>query len=99
MGLLLKLVQVPLDGILSLRRVDCTAQLGVICIILSLMKILSSTGPNMEPCGTPLVTNLHLEIHLLRLLLAPLSPPHTVFLSFMTPVFFLFHTPWFLSDW
>ena len=28
---LLELVQVPLDGILSLRRVDCTTQLGVIC--------------------------------------------------------------------
>ena len=31
MGRLLKHVQVPLDGILSLRHVDCTTQLGVIC--------------------------------------------------------------------
>ncbi|GAB0180669.1 cAMP-dependent protein kinase inhibitor alpha [Grus japonensis] len=31
MGLLLKLVQVPLDGILSLRHVNHTTQLGVIC--------------------------------------------------------------------
>ncbi|KAK4812855.1 LOW QUALITY PROTEIN: hypothetical protein QYF61_022581, partial [Mycteria americana] len=31
MGPLLKLVQVPLDGILSLRLVNCTTQLGVIC--------------------------------------------------------------------
>ncbi|KAK4831309.1 hypothetical protein QYF61_016798 [Mycteria americana] len=30
-GPLLKLVQVPLDGILSLRRVSCTTQLGAIC--------------------------------------------------------------------
>ena len=30
-GLLLELVQVPLDGILSLRCVNCTTQLGVIC--------------------------------------------------------------------
>jgi len=30
-GPLLKLVQVPLDGILSLWHVDCTAQLGVTC--------------------------------------------------------------------
>ena len=31
MGLLCELVQVPLDGILSLRHVDRTTQLGVIC--------------------------------------------------------------------
>ncbi|KAK4830254.1 hypothetical protein QYF61_009321 [Mycteria americana] len=31
MGPLLQLVQVPLDGIPSLRRVTCTTQLGVIC--------------------------------------------------------------------
>jgi len=31
MGPLLELVQMPLDGIPSLRRVDCTTQLGVIC--------------------------------------------------------------------
>ncbi|KAK4826191.1 hypothetical protein QYF61_006135 [Mycteria americana] len=31
MGPLLELVQVPLDGIPSLRRVNCTSQLGVIC--------------------------------------------------------------------
>ncbi|PKU46894.1 hypothetical protein llap_2788 [Limosa lapponica baueri] len=30
-GLLLKLVQVPLDGIPSLQHVNCTTQLGVIC--------------------------------------------------------------------
>ncbi|KAF1478525.1 Cilia- and flagella-associated protein 99, partial [Pygoscelis antarcticus] len=28
----------------------------------SLMKILNSTGPNTDPCRTPLVTNLHLDI-------------------------------------
>ena len=31
MGPLLKLVQVPLDGIPSLRRVNRTTQLGVVC--------------------------------------------------------------------
>ena len=31
MGPLLELVQVPLDGILSLRHVNCTTQLGVVC--------------------------------------------------------------------
>ncbi|KAK4830883.1 hypothetical protein QYF61_013812 [Mycteria americana] len=30
-GPLLQIVQVPLDGIPSLRRVNCTTQLGVIC--------------------------------------------------------------------
>ena len=30
-GSLLELIQVPLDDILSLRRVDCTTQPGVIC--------------------------------------------------------------------
>jgi len=36
MGPLLKLVQVPLDGILSFRHVNCITQLGVICILLSM---------------------------------------------------------------
>ena len=57
MGPLLKLVQVPLDGILSLRHVDHTAQLGIVCKYAkgaldptkSLMKILNSTGPHMDP--------------------------------------------------
>jgi len=55
-GPLLELVQVPLDGILSLRRVGCATQLGVICrlvegpldLSMSLMKILNSTGPNTD---------------------------------------------------
>ena len=53
----LELVQVPLDGIPSLRRVYHTTQLGVVCKLaegalnptMSLMKILKSTGPNMDP--------------------------------------------------
>ncbi|KAK4818642.1 hypothetical protein QYF61_016613 [Mycteria americana] len=57
MSPLLELVQVPLDGILSLRRVNGTTQLGVICKLaegaldstMSLMKILNSTGPNTDP--------------------------------------------------
>jgi len=54
---LLKLVQVPLDGISSLRCVNWTTQLGVICKLtegaldpaMSFMKILNSTGPNTHP--------------------------------------------------
>ena len=73
MGPLLKLVQVHLDGILSFRCVNCTTQLGVICKLaegalnttMSLMKILNSTGPNTDLWGTPLVTDLHLDIELL----------------------------------
>jgi len=57
MGPLLKLVQVPLDGTLSLQRVGGTTQLGVICQLaegaldpaMSLMKMLNSTGPSMDP--------------------------------------------------
>ena len=32
---------------------------------MSLMKMLNSTGPNNDPSGTPLVTDLHLDIELL----------------------------------
>jgi len=54
---LLKLVQVPLDGIPSLRCVNCTTQLGVICklaecaldLTKSLMKMLNSTGLSTDP--------------------------------------------------
>jgi len=57
MGPLLKLVQVPLNGIPVLRHVDCTTQLGVICKLsesafnptVSLMKILNSSGPSNDP--------------------------------------------------
>ena len=58
MGPLLELVQVPLDGILSVRCVNCTTQLCVICklaegavgpLSMSVMKILNSTGPHMDP--------------------------------------------------
>lgn len=57
MGLLLKFVQVLLDGILSLRNVSHTTQLGALSkcpesasdLTVSLMKILSSAGPNTEP--------------------------------------------------
>jgi len=56
-GPLLELVQVPLDGSPSLRHVDYTTQLGVICELdegaldptTSLMKILTSTGPKTDP--------------------------------------------------
>jgi len=70
MGPLLKLVQVPLDGILSFWCVSCTTQLGVTCklaegaldLAKSLMKTLNGTGPSTDPCGTPLVTGIHLDI-------------------------------------
>ncbi|KAK4816395.1 hypothetical protein QYF61_016712 [Mycteria americana] len=74
MGPLLKLVQVPLDDIPSLRYVNNTTQIGVIfkfaesftrSFCLSLMKILNSTGPSADPRGTPLVTDLHLDTELL----------------------------------
>jgi len=55
-GPLLKLVQVPLNGILSFWYVNCTTQLGVICKLAELagnlaksLKILNSTGPSMDP--------------------------------------------------
>jgi len=56
-GPLLELVNVSLDGILSIWCVHCTTKLGVICkvaevaldITKSLMKILNGTGPSMDP--------------------------------------------------
>jgi len=56
-GPLLKLVQVPLDGIPSFWCVNCTTQLGVICklaegaldLTKSLMKVLYSTSPTTDP--------------------------------------------------
>ena len=68
----LQLVQVPADNILSFWCVSCTTQLGVICklaegaldptVCVSLMNILHSAGPNIDPRGTPIVTILHLDI-------------------------------------
>ena len=54
---LLELVQMPLNGTLSLRRVNCTTQLGVVSKLaegalnptMSLMKILNSIGPSTDP--------------------------------------------------
>jgi len=57
-GPLLKFVQVPLDGIPSVRHVDCTTQLSVICSLtesaliptsVTLMKILNCAGPSTGP--------------------------------------------------
>jgi len=56
-GPLLEVVQVPLDGTPSFRCVNCTTQLGVISKLAegaldlaeSLMKMLNSTGPSMDP--------------------------------------------------
>ncbi|KAK4806146.1 hypothetical protein QYF61_001069 [Mycteria americana] len=60
-GLLLQPVKVPLDGIPSLRHVNCTTQLGVIRNLaegalnptMSLMKILNSIGPTIQPIPYP----------------------------------------------
>jgi len=76
-GPLLELVQVPVDGILSLRCVDCSTQLGIICKLaegalnpaMSLMNILNTTGPNTDPQGTSLVTDIYLDIELLTITL------------------------------
>jgi len=56
-GPFLEFVQVPLDGIPSFWLVNCTTQLGVICklaegaldLAMSLMKMLNSTYPSMDP--------------------------------------------------
>jgi len=56
-GPFLRLAQAPLDGNPSFWFISCTTQLGVICRLaegalnpsMSLMKILNSTGPNMDP--------------------------------------------------
>ncbi|KAK4820500.1 hypothetical protein QYF61_000079, partial [Mycteria americana] len=78
MGPLLKLVQVPLNGISSLRCVNRTTQLGVTCklaegaldpTVYVIDEILNSTGPNTHPGGTPLVTDLHLDIEPLTTML------------------------------
>ncbi|CAN0139208.1 unnamed protein product, partial [Bubo scandiacus] len=51
-------VKVPLDGILSLKYIKCTTQLGVICkfakgalkpTVSSPSKMLNSAGPNTNP--------------------------------------------------
>lgn len=68
LGPLLKPIQVLLHGILSLWYVDHTPQSSVTCkllrmhstpLLISSMKILKSISPSTDPCGTPLVTDLH----------------------------------------
>ena len=65
---LLEPTQVPLDGIPSFCCVNCTAQLGAISKLLisiplsvSLITILKSTSPKMDPWGVPLIASLHLD--------------------------------------
>ena len=64
-------VQVPLHGVPSFCCVHCTTQLGVISKLLrvhsippsvSLIEMLKSSGPRMDPWGTPLITGLHLDM-------------------------------------
>ncbi|PKU44713.1 hypothetical protein llap_4987 [Limosa lapponica baueri] len=82
MGQLLKAVQVPLDGILSIICVNYTTQLGTanllrvhsIPLSMSLVKILNHTGPSTNPSGTPLITDLHLDIELLTIQRFPHPP-------------------------
>jgi len=68
LGPLFKPVQIPLDGILSFYCVNHTTQLGVISKLaevpssMSLIKMLESTGSKTDPWGTPLVSDLHLDI-------------------------------------
>jgi len=60
MSLLLELVQVPLDGITSLKHVNCITQLRVVCKFaegaldptMSLMKTLNSIGDSTDPRDT-----------------------------------------------
>ena len=63
--------QVPLHGVPSFCCVHCTTQLGVISKLLrvhsippsvSLIEMLKSSGPRMDPWGTPLITGLHLDM-------------------------------------
>lgn len=76
MDVLLKFVQVHLDGISFLRCVSCT-ELAVICKLapecalnpsMFLTKKLKCTGLHKESWGTPFDTDLHLDIEPLTLL-------------------------------
>ena len=51
-----------LTASLSLVSSANLLRVHLIPLSMSLMKKLNSTGPNMDPQGTPLVTNLHLDI-------------------------------------
>ncbi|KAK4810954.1 hypothetical protein QYF61_013362, partial [Mycteria americana] len=62
---ILQLVKVPLDGSMTLWRISCSSQFGVICKWLgvhsapssrSLMKMSNRTGSSIDPWGIPLVT-------------------------------------------
>ena len=69
-GPLLELVRVPLDVIMSLRHVSCTTWLGIVCrlaesVLDRTVLILNSTGSSTDYQGTPLITDLHLDIELL----------------------------------
>jgi len=60
------LLQVPLDGIPSLRHIDLTTQLGIICRLaegalnpsISLLKISNSTGPSLYSLPDPYTSGL-----------------------------------------
>ncbi|XP_053942682.1 YEATS domain-containing protein 4 [Cuculus canorus] len=52
-----------------------------ISLSLSLMKILNSTGPSADPCGTPPVTALHLDLRPT----APTRPPARSYADTLTP--------------
>lgn len=62
-----------LDGIPSLLWINYTTQFGFIlnhaegALIpsMSLMKMLNSTGPRIDPWGTPLITGFHLDLEAL----------------------------------
>jgi len=70
-GPFLDLVQVPLDGIVSLRRVDHTTELDVTCrlaegalnpAVCVFDEDIKQYWSQYRPVGTPLVTDLHPDI-------------------------------------
>jgi len=80
--------QVPLDGIPSSCCIHCSTQLSAISKLMrvhsmpssvSLLKMLKSANPEMDPWGTPLITNLRLVMEPLSTALQ-LRPSH-VFIS------------------
>jgi len=83
MGPLLKLVQVPMDGIPSFSPVSCATQLSVICKC-ELIKMLKSTSLKIDLLGASLNTNHHLSalfLHSLQGAAAATRPPLSLLCS------------------
>lgn len=79
---LLKPVKVPLDGIPSIKPINCTTQLNVICKLaevplnptMALMKILNCIGPSMKPWGILIITGFHMGVESLTVTLCTWPP-------------------------